>query len=957
MTNIIEETLKKNIKNRKNRFVFPTQMAADLWADRATLTCGVSAVAMERFLAWDDFKGNSIKSKHHDKQSIPSIMRTVFSTLLLEENKKTPFLKKIIGSEFSKEANGFTDWITSLLPSLSLWKKHLESSSIEMDEEDQDLIEIYSRYKAFLDKNDFFDPAWETPPFESDGNHYFIFFPEILSDYAEYKEILETTEDIDIVNIPQECLPSISETEKLPDADFYPDSRSELKNIALKLRKIHEEKKIDWQDIAISVPDIESYGRYIERELELYRIPCVIRFARPLDYSGAGNFFSQAKECVTSNFTFNSVRDLLLNLELPWNDNESINQLIEFGKKNNCICSYHYDGNDIDIWEESFKTTATEYRAMEFYRALKKHLTALVNAPKFTDIRDEYFKFRNFAFNMEKCSHSADTIISRCISELGSLIDIETAYPQYELPSPFSFFIDHLSSTKYLEQTDNLGVRVLSYKTAACAPFACHVVIDASQSNLNVIYKTFSFLREDKRKKIFRNQEDPNVTQHFVMLYTMNSLQEEPLFSAASKTFTGYSQICSYLNEHEVKNEDLLEGFYDKEKKWFQESNKRFDSIKEITDISKEGLEFWKTSHDLTECEENDSVLSSKTQEIIDNKFRTNKSKGKIMISASSLKKFYCCPRLWLEQYIAELDEPINEATLIDRYAQGKLNHKVLELYFKGLKKNDLPIHTTENGLMDNYKTILETAIDEAIEKMTRTPVNPKGNSFIAAELINATKNVLHENMLSAIESFSRQFEGFSVLYAEEDFVYEEVEKGYVLEGTVDLIISDGQEEFIIDYKNSSVPGILYSDELQAPAMNRDYEDEELSISASEDFDTSNLPDFQMPAYLYLLEKTKNVKATNCAFFSLKKHELVPVIGEKVFEIFKSQHPKTNIKVYKREDFEPTMNVFHQKTEEFFNRVKELNFSVTQEEQDFDRCNSCTFRAFCRRVFNVSRKD
>ena len=78
MENIIEETLKANIKNVNNRFVFPTQMAADLWADRATLTCGVTAVAMERFMAWDDFKGNSIKSKQKNRKSIPSVMRTVF---------------------------------------------------------------------------------------------------------------------------------------------------------------------------------------------------------------------------------------------------------------------------------------------------------------------------------------------------------------------------------------------------------------------------------------------------------------------------------------------------------------------------------------------------------------------------------------------------------------------------------------------------------------------------------------------------------------------------------------------------------------------------------------------------------------------------------------------------------------------------------------------------------------
>ncbi|MCQ2240712.1 PD-(D/E)XK nuclease family protein [Treponema sp.] len=954
MDNLIEKTLKENIRNLNNRFVFPTQMAADLWADRATLTCGVTAVAMERFLAWDDFKGNSIKSKQKDRKSIPSVMRTVFATLLLEENKNNPFIKKLIGPEFSKEAGGFTNWITSLLPSLSLWKKHLAESKAELDDEDKDLLEIFGRYSNFLDANNFFDPAWETPPFQSDGNKYFIFFPEILSDYAEYKEVLETTEDVTIISLPANYLPSIEKTEELPEADFYTDSRSELKNVALKLRKLHKEENISWEEMAISVPDMENYGRYIERELELYRIPNVIRFARPLDSTGAGNFFAQAMECVNSKFTFDSVRDLLLNLELPWKDKESINQLIEFGKENNCICSYSYSGKEIDVWEESFKTDISENRAKEYYKALKKHLTSLVNAKTFAEIREEYFSFRNFAFNMEQCSPSTDRIISRCISELGGLIDIEIAYPQYKLPSPYSFFIQQLSGTKYLEQTDNLGVKVLPYKTAACAPFACHVIIDASQSSLSVIYKPLSFLREDKRKLIFRNQEDPNVTQHFIMLYKMNSHTTEPIFTVASKTFTGYSQACSYLNDHEVDEKELQKSFYDREKEWLSSgSSTAGNSISEFTDISKDGFEFWKQCQNISESKESDSVLKSKIQSIINLKFESETEKGKLKISASSLKKFYNCPRMWVENYLANLDEPVNEATLIDSFAQGSLNHKTLELYFSRLKENNLSVHTTDSGLEGKHLEILTKAVDDAIEMQTKTPTNSGGNSFLATELINATKSVLLENMIAAVDSFSRLFEGFTVLFTEEKLRYESTERNYILEGYVDLVISDGEETFIIDYKKSKTPELLYEDGSIAIKNN---DDKKTPLEANSKT-KENVPDFQMPAYLFLLEKAKNISAENCAFFSLGSMEIVPVVGEKVFSIFKRLHPKTKVNIYTRETFEPTMKLFHQKTAEYFDRLASKDFKVNDLNQDFDKCNECTFKALCRRTFNVSRKN
>ena len=51
------------------------------------------------------------------------------------------------------------------------------------------------------------------------------------------------------------------------------------------------------------------------------------------------------------------------------------------------------------------------------------------------------------------------------------------------------------------------------------------------------------------------------------------------------------------------------------------------------------------------------------------------------------------------------------------------------------------------------------------------------------------------------------------------------------------------------------------------------------------------------------------------------------------------------------------MNVFFEKLKEFHDRIEDQDFSVDDKSQDFEKCNSCTFRAVCRRVFNVSRKN
>ena len=49
---------------------------------------------------------------------------------------------------------------------------------------------VFKQYEdkrcAFLDENNLYDSAWETPPFANEGKTYLIFFPESLSDFETY---------------------------------------------------------------------------------------------------------------------------------------------------------------------------------------------------------------------------------------------------------------------------------------------------------------------------------------------------------------------------------------------------------------------------------------------------------------------------------------------------------------------------------------------------------------------------------------------------------------------------------------------------------------------------------------------------------------------------------------------------------------------------------------------------
>ena len=104
----------------------------------------------------------------------------------------------------------------------------------------------------------------------------------------------------------------------------------------------------------------------------------------------AGRLFALIKNCADESFSFDSLRSLLSENAFPWKDKTAANQLIEFGIKNNCLCSY----GGIDVWEEAFAKNGGEERALALYRKLKQAVASMRGALNFQKLRERYFAIR-----------------------------------------------------------------------------------------------------------------------------------------------------------------------------------------------------------------------------------------------------------------------------------------------------------------------------------------------------------------------------------------------------------------------------------------------------------------------------------------------------------------------------------------------------------------------------------
>lgn len=919
--NLIEKKLLENIKNLNTVFVFPTQTPADLWADRIITISDVSAVAMDRFMAWDTFKGKSIRSQHQDKTSIPSSLRQIFAAQIVNQNAENPFLKNIIIPEYAKTAGGFTNWICSLLPSLSSWKKYFDKCKNQPDDQDLDLLELYNRYSAFLSENSFFDPAWELPPFEADGKKYIIFFPEILEDYYEYETILRSSTDIEIVSFDN-YKDSVDQNGQNITGNFFNNSRTELKNVVNFLKNIHEnaENPINWNEIAISVPNFETYGAYISRELTLAEIPHLARFSTPLSSTGAGCLFDSIQEIYNSGFSYDSIKALVLNSELPWKDDSAIHQLISFGQKNHCICSFNDGRQNIDVWEKSFAESPQEEIARTFYETLKKSITSIVNAENFAKLHKTYFEFREKLFDMEKCTKKTDLILSRCITELSELIELEKNYESIcKVPSPLSFFANYISKISYLEQSDEIGVQIYPYRLAATAPFACHIIVDSSQAALSVIWEQLKFLRDDKRKMLL-GREDPNVTDKFIKLYNMNSYAVPAYFTVAEKTFDGYSQVNSYLTELDLrkvtdKNQLFGENPYIVENDWILQKSQEFP--KKITEIQQKSAKNWI----LTQNFENSAENIQNSLEYIIGKIQEKK----LSISKTQMDLYNTCPRKWLFEKFLSLKEENNAAVLMDQFQAGNLYHKVFELFCKALAKEKKHLHVENGELNLEYQVILKKSISNAIEDYE--------NPYITKQLLQTTREALENTVIPAITAFSTIFEDCEVLENEGFYEFESPEKNYKCIGIIDCLLKDtgSGETILIDFKSTGggIPNQLYFEE------------------------GAETPGFQMPLYTYVMKNSKkNITVDNCAYFNIKDQKCVYVFGENLAERMEISDGTVTA-----QEFEKTVEFAVNFMDNMAGEILTEKVLNPPENIDFSTCWNCNHRAICRKSFNVGKKE
>lgn len=957
---LIGQILRDNIKNSDTVFVFSTDISTNSWADWCVThpeESGVKAVRMEHFIAWDKFKEKFVVAQEENKHAIPALLRKAFVYDLITKNAKTakennPIFKKLISPEFAGEALSYADWIKDNISSLKMWYDRFtvwaSDNPEKIDDEDRDYLELYNRYRDFLGE-EMFEPSWLEASFKDTGKHFIIFYPEQFSDFDEYETLLTNSPEVELFVLPKvqkDDLNSMS----YPHVYTYSDARQELRRTMLKIREIISsgQGKVSYPDIAIHVPDMETYKPYIKRELENYCIPYVLRSGESLINGNAGSIFEDILSCYRNNFSYDAVRGLLLNGFVPWKEDIPRESLIRRGMELHVVCNYERAAVK-DQWEKALAVTGKDELELRVYKSLKKFVTSFCEAKTFDDIEKKWFEFKANFLNSE-FSEEADNTLSRCIVQLQELVQIEKDFifeKNMEIPSPYSFFVEELKAKKYTPQTQKVGVNVFDYKVAACSAFEYNFVINCNQSDVSIMNKKLSFLNGIKREQLGIKDVD-TASGAYLRLYGKfnNEKVQNTIYSCSEESFNGFAIPHNFLQVINLgKNEDgtFVTPFQELDKNDFWLNEKAlfmgqkyasdFDG-KELSDRQIRFVNEWVNSAFTKKDHiENDDDLKKIIEDILKKKRHAdNVPEDENKITQSDMDAFFPCPRKWILSNVLKLKDDTLEAVLFNYFDQGNINHKVLELLFQQLEV--LPVYDEINGYGNDEERI-ESLIRECVQKAIHSPSMSFRDSPLVIEILESQSSkfeaIINSFMKNFCQSQESGFFGGCKVVSTEKWITANNEKGkFGLSGKIDCVLMNDEDEIIIvDYKNTSVK-----------------KQKDCWIN-----EKNELSSFQCAMYVNLWNlNNENCQVSKMVFKSITKEDKSLVLDDNDDELCV-------------EKFAPTLDTFNGYADLFNKKIEKEDFepkkgaSSSENVDPFETCSDCRFKNICRTTYTVGGQE
>lgn len=887
----VEDIIRREINSRNSFFVFPSEVVSSFWRQKS-LDYGKKAVLSDRFLSWDRFKEKTF-ALNMSFTPVNKHIRTLFAASLLEENRKSGNLfQGIIRPEHCEGSNSFLSWLTSILTEVKSFRENSLLTDISLsDGFRHDLDFLYNRYMNFLTEREMFEPSWVQAEITDIGEEYFLFFSETIEDFQEFTGDLGESPVVHVVNPVSRTLNKI---------ERFNSSTLELKWMLGKVGSLLD-SGVRVQDIAISLPDMNGWRVDLEAEATLRSIPLDFRHGKNLSEYPGGKLFRTILSCDKSGFSLSAMKQMLLNLSIPWKDKEIAGKLFRFGVEHHCFKNYRLRGREIDVWKDTL-TKSKERELLVFYQRLKSGIESITSGNNFGEIKIAVQMF--ISIFLETSLWDADTLreFQFCLDTLNDLEDASVKAGDLEYGSSCDIWLSAIDDRIYVKRSETTGISIFPYRVAAGSSYVWHFIPGFSQVSSLVVKSKYLFLKDNQRDSLPGLESD--FTEAFINLY--NLPVGNVIFSYSMDSFSGPALPPSrFVLEKAVSAIKSSPGVekdeYRSELGYWAGDNPLPDRIFPVmrngacfalvSAFSRKNVDYTKKS-----------ITNSALRTLI--RDRLINDRGYMSISPSSLDQFAACPYLFFLQRGIGVSEDDYKEVYINHLVFGQIIHECFDRFFKYV---DGSSNSFSPSLSDKYKTEINSIIDKVFTKYSIV-----GEGFIAP-VWKYCREFTKSKLVGFIEIESVQFPEFRLIAAEKRYTYLWEESKVELNGRIDRVSFKGDKTAIIDYKKKN--------HLTKADMRTD----------------GNGPStFQIPFYIYLVEKS-GFKISSASYYNVTdcKYDHVYNLDEG-----KPWCTEEEMKIL-IDQLEKSVSLMNE-------RIKEGDFSVHP-----DGCGSCSFRRICRTKYHV----
>lgn len=809
----------------KNLFVFPSEVAGEYQLRRAVLSGGRRVIRSDRFISWDRLKEREFSPS---RERLPSntLYRTLFSMSLLEEHvEKGPLLRVLLGGRSGDEVSVFRNQIALMLPQLQKAVRMLDEggtgdrSGFPVALE-QDLRLLYERYIDFLEKNGLFEPAYIAPVAGSSEYRYHIFYPELIEDYKEYRNLIEERDNFLVHSIADHQGP---ETEPRSILRFE-NARKELQYMVGRINALLE-AGVHPGDMAVTLPDYEAWQPFLEEEARVRDIPLDFRAGRKLSEYPAGLLFQRIADLMHNGMALDRLKQLVLEPAYPWREREALEGLVRFGVDHFFVRNLPGKAPGADTVSEKLKKAGIP-ELLRIFTSLKGQFRRMMSSGTAAELQQEVHKFLKTFFDPEGWDPEAEKVLQYCLLVLRELREAEERLPAIKISSPYALWISLMEKQIYVASAKKGMLPVYRYRVSAGIIPRYHFIPGAGQAETRVNQEDFPFLRDDHRAMLSGNSA-PDFSRDFLTVYAASG--EYVYMSCSDRGFGGPQLPPAELMEaglvlpvgedappmpsppaesagparagRAAQQEDdriFSDPYPEEERFWAFEGEfpERLFSLQKEGFAAMDRTGFAPKKIDHTRSVVSDVYLKERIGKVV--RGERGARDGRIWLSPTSFDRYAGCPYLFFLQSGLKLGQEEYTSTYIEHLQMGSMLHSVLSELYRRVQEEDGRWRSEHT---DRYLQIAAEEIRaefDAVEK--------KGLAFLkpAWEWFRAAAGVQVETFIREEGKF---FDGYELAGTEKDMEWPLPGGKAGMHGRIDrLSVMDGKAA-LVDYKKGNMPG------------------------------------------------------------------------------------------------------------------------------------------------------